>query len=108
MERKNDSAVLATLFLVMVFALSFTLRQLNLQSKAYSIFIRSLPERSAFGAVPVIEPNDDIRIVLVVQALLLTLAAYFMFRTFANNKGIWMFIFIISGLETLFFAFAVF
>src|SRR5262245_13677257 len=53
----------------------------------------------------VIAPNDHIRFILVLQVLLLTLAAYMLLRSSSERKGTWTATTIFSGLVLLFLIF---
>ena len=76
MGQKPYSLATVVLLLFMECASFVILRELNIQFKAYTKFIESLPEIEALKVTQMIEPNDHIRWLLVFQALLLTRQAF--------------------------------
>lgn len=105
MERKRDSIALPIGVLLVIVCSFLLYRELNIQSNACHALYAHIPEQYASQLVSVIEPNDVIRIILGVQALLLTLVVYVLSRASCGARGIWLTLLIVSALTAFLFIF---
>ena len=100
-ERISISIVLLLSLLMMQVGLIAILGELMIQSKIYHAIVLSSPDIYSIKTISVIQRSENIRIIIGVQSLIISVTAYLLYRSINIHRVLWLFVFVFSSIATL-------